>query len=124
MLRFGIDALISYGDTQPSVQTLFESGHSRVLLICARAGQRLAEHRSPCQVALHVIRGTTLFFEGARSLEISAGDLVALPPHAPHRFEAVSDSVILAILAPHPARDRYPEDQVNRIVPKAPHQIL
>jgi quercetin dioxygenase-like cupin family protein len=121
MIRFKLGTLIRFDDGGPAVQSVAESGHTRVTLITLKAGQGLKDHRTACQVCLQLLQGTAVVIEEGKSLEAGEGDLILIPPGAKHRVEAVADCAILAILTPHPARAQYPPDQVDRIVPRLPH---
>ena len=124
MIRFKLDDLIRFDGSAPHLQSVAESGHCRVTLICLKEGQSLKDHRTACQVAIHLLRGTAHIVEEGKSLLAVEGDLVLIPPGARHRVEAEGDCALLAILAPHPARKQYPEDQVDRWIPHAPHEAV
>jgi quercetin dioxygenase-like cupin family protein len=124
MIRFKLDDLVRFDDQAPSLVTLLESGHTRVLLVAMRPGQKLKDHRAPSQVTVHVLKGTALLLEGGRPTPLQAGDLVFLPPGAVHRLEATEECAALVTLSPHPAGEAYPKDQRDRLVPQARHEAL
>ena len=79
-----------------SAQTL-HGGHDHMLrqtLIALTAGAELAEHNSPGQATLQVLRGRVRVSAGADSWTGEAGDLLVIPPQR-HSLHADSDAVVL-----------------------------
>lgn len=71
------------------------SGHFlRQTVIALVAGQELAEHESPGEATLQVLRGKVVLRAGDDRCEGSAGAHLTIPPTR-HALEAVDDSVIL-----------------------------
>ncbi|HXI03401.1 MAG TPA: cupin domain-containing protein [Candidatus Saccharimonadales bacterium] len=124
MIKLSIDDLTSFHDQGPHLQTLAESAHARVLLACLRPGQALKDHTTPCQVAIHVVRGTARVHEAGRSTEAREGELVIVPAGSRHRVEAAAETVLLISLSPHPAASKYPAEHRDRIVSQVPHQAV
>lgn len=124
MIRFKLDDLIRFDGSAPHLQSVAESGNTRVTLICLKEGQSLKDHRTECQVTIHMLRGRAVIIEEGKSLQAREGELVLIPSGARHRVEAEGDCALLAILAPHPARKQYPEDQVDRWIPHASHEVV
>ena len=77
-------------------------GHEHSLrqtVIALAAGNGLAEHDSPGEATLQVLRGRVVLRAGADSCTGTAGDLLVIPP-ARHALDAVEDSaVLLTVLA-------------------------
>ena len=77
-------------------------GHEHFLretVIALAAGRSLAEHESPGEATLQVLRGKVRLVAGEQTCECSAGDFVVIP-RARHSLEAVEDSaVLLTVLA-------------------------
>ncbi|MCV7106197.1 cupin domain-containing protein [Mycolicibacterium chitae] len=84
-----------------SAQTV-RGGHDHSLretVIALAGGQQLAEHESPGEATLQVLRGKVRLIAGDDSCECSTGDFVVIPP-VRHSLEAVEDSaVLLTVLA-------------------------
>ncbi len=84
-----------------SAQTV-RGGHDHSLretVIALAGGQQLAEHESPGEATLQVLRGKVRLIAGEESCECSTGDFVVIPP-VRHSLEAVEDSaVLLTVLA-------------------------
>lgn len=124
MIRFKLADLEQFDDRAPSLMTLLESGHTRVLLVAMRPGQGLKDHRAPCQVSVHMLKGKALLLEAGKPTPVQAGDLLFLPAGAVHRLEAIEECAALVTLSPHPAGEGYPKDQRDRLVPQASHEAL
>jgi quercetin dioxygenase-like cupin family protein len=72
-------------------------GHENALretVIALRAGHELAEHESPHEATLQVLRGRVRMVAGADSWEGASGDHLTVPPQR-HSLEAIEDSVVL-----------------------------
>lgn len=72
-------------------------GHENALretVIALRAGHELAEHESPHEATLQVLRGRVRLIAGADTWEGASGDHLAVPARR-HSLEAVEDSVVL-----------------------------
>jgi len=72
-------------------------GHDHLLrqtLIALTAGTELAEHNSPGQATLQVLRGRVRVTAGPDTWTGEAGDLLVIPPER-HGLHADSDAVIL-----------------------------
>lgn len=77
-------------------------GHEHSLrqtVIALAAGQELAEHQSPGEATLQVLRGHVRLIAGDDSADGSMGDYLVIPP-ARHSLTAIEDSaVLLTVLA-------------------------
>jgi quercetin dioxygenase-like cupin family protein len=63
-------------------------------VIAMVAGHGLAEHDSPGEATLQVLRGRVRFTAGASSCELGAGDFLPLPRER-HSVDALEDAVLL-----------------------------
>ena len=63
-------------------------------MIAMRAGAALAEHESPGEATLQVLRGRVRLTAGTAAVEGGAGDLLVIPPLR-HAVEALEPSVLL-----------------------------
>jgi quercetin dioxygenase-like cupin family protein len=70
----------------------------RQTLVGLRAGEALAEHDSPGESTLQVLRGRVRLIVGDDTWEGPAGDHVGIPPER-HALEAIEDSVIMLTVA-------------------------
>jgi quercetin dioxygenase-like cupin family protein len=117
-----IDSFARFDDEKPAIHTLAESGHAKLLLVCLKAGQVLKDHKSSSQVTAHFLRGSGVFAVDGTPARGEPGTLFLVAPGRFHRIHADSDCVVLVILTPHPAGERYPRDQRDRIVSASPPQ--
>lgn len=72
-------------------------GHENALretVIALRAGHELAEHESPHEATLQVLRGRVRLVAGADSWEGASGDHFTVPTQR-HSLEAIEDAVVL-----------------------------
>ena len=119
MLQLVPESLIRFDDIKPSIITLADSGHARVLLVCLKKGQMLGDHKSASQISAWFLRGKGTFYADGHPAEAGPGCLILLEANRFHRIHAEEDCVVLVTMTPHPARDRYPQDQIDRIVSRA-----
>ncbi len=79
-------------------------GHERLLrqtVIAMVKDATLAEHASPGEASVYVLRGRVLLAAGGQSWEGRDGDLLIVPD-APHSLQAMQDSAVLLTVAKHP----------------------
>lgn len=79
-------------------------GHDHVLrqtLLALVAGRELAEHDSPGEATLQVLRGRVRLVAGDDAVEGAAGDLLTIPPRR-HALLAVDDAAVLLTVAGAP----------------------
>ena len=70
----------------------------RQTLIALAAGRELAEHDSPGEATLQVLRGRVRLVAGDDTLEGGAGDLLTIPPRR-HSLLALDDAAVLLTVA-------------------------
>ena len=93
----------SPGGGSRAAQTV-AGGHEKVLrqtVIALARDAALAEHASPGEATLFVLRGRVTLTAGAESWEGRDGDLLIIPD-APHSLTAQADSAVLLTVAKHP----------------------
>lgn len=69
-------------------------GVLRQTMIVLLAGAELSEHDSPPEATLHVLAGTIRLIGFERAWELTADDLIPIPPER-HSVTAVDDSTFL-----------------------------
>lgn len=92
------------GDTRVSRTVV--GGHEKALrqtVIALAKDAALAEHVSPGEATLIVLRGRVTLAAGTESWEGREGDLLILPD-APHSLTALTDSAVLLTVVKHPLR--------------------
>lgn len=76
-------------------------GHEHALrqtLITLTAGAGLAEHNSPGEATLQVLRGRVRLTAAGDSVEAEAGGFLVIPPQR-HSLDALDDSAVLLMVA-------------------------
>ena len=68
--------------------------HLRQTVIVLLAGQELADHESPGESTLQVLRGRVSLKTHSEAIEGTAGDLMVIPPER-HSLGAPEESVVL-----------------------------
>lgn len=84
-------------------QALLTAPGLRATLFRFAAGQELSEHTSPARVLVQVMAGECEFSVEGKPHRIRPGELMHLPPKAPHAVKAVTDLTLLVVQAAPPA---------------------
>ncbi len=103
MQKFSLEALArehleraTTSATRRSADTIY-GGHEHALrqtILALLAGASLAEHASPGEATLLVLRGRVRLHAGADAWDGRTGDLLVIP-QARHSLDAIEDSVVL-----------------------------
>lgn len=98
-----VDEHLTIARTASSGRSAFTvfGGHDhrlRQTLIALAAGHELADHESPGEATLHVLKGVVSLTTPPESLQLSAGDLVAIPSER-HGLSALEDCAVLLTVA-------------------------
>lgn len=91
------DALLAKAreaSAQRAARTVYDGPKLRQLMLALLGGAELAEHASPPEATVQVISGRILLRGDGREWELSAGDLLPIPPER-HSVRAEEDSVFL-----------------------------
>jgi quercetin dioxygenase-like cupin family protein len=78
--------------------TLRKAPNIQIVLLTQQAGNVLDEHRAAGPITLQVVRGRVRFATADRTVDLSAGMLLALDAGIIHSVEALDDSVSLLTL--------------------------
>jgi quercetin dioxygenase-like cupin family protein len=73
---------------------VFVGTYMRQALLALTAGSELAEHDSPPEATLQVLRGAVRLATGGQSWELNVGDLIAIPPER-HSVTALEDAAFI-----------------------------
>lgn len=74
-------------------RTLYHGDGLRQTMVALLSGAELAEHESPLEAFLYVLKGRITIHGHRRKWEVSAGEQIPIPPER-HSVTAVTDSVI------------------------------
>jgi len=80
-------------------RTLFATSTTRVVLFAFAAGQSLSEHSTPREGLVQMLSGRCNFTVNGKLHPLVAGDLLHLPPGAPHAVSAPERFSMLLILS-------------------------
>jgi len=82
-------------------RTLFRTANSRVVLFGFADGQELTEHTSTQHALIQILSGECDFSVNGVNHALKTGDLLHLPPHAPHAVKAKGQfSMLLTLVKP------------------------
>jgi quercetin dioxygenase-like cupin family protein len=81
-------------------RTLLVAPAARVVLFRFAAGQELTEHTNPARALVQVLEGACEFSVAGKTHALQPGDLLHLPPGAPHAVRAAESFTMLLILLP------------------------
>lgn len=65
-----------------------------------KKGSHVPEHHHMHEQISHVVEGSLNFLLEGKTVTVSAGEILCIPPHAPHEVIALEDSVALDIFNP------------------------
>ena len=84
-------------------RTLLRTSNGRVVLFGFAQGQELSEHTSTQHALVQILSGECEFALSGRTHQLKAGDLVYMPPGAPHALKATQQfSMFLTLFKPGP----------------------
>ena len=79
--------------------TLSQEPALRLVLMLLGKGTKMPEHQAAGPLTLHVLSGSVALRTGGRTVEIGAGELIALESAIEHEVEALEESACLLTLA-------------------------
>lgn len=85
----------SYQNGEPCGRTLVKGSALRIMLMALRAGARLREHHASGPISIQVIEGSLRVSLPTESVQLVAGQLLALESGIRHDVEAIEDSAFL-----------------------------
>jgi quercetin dioxygenase-like cupin family protein len=80
-------------------RTLLRTDNSRLVLFGFEEGQELTEHTSTQHATVQILSGKCDFTVGTTTHQMKAGDLLYMPPGAPHAVKATSRFSMLLTLS-------------------------
>jgi quercetin dioxygenase-like cupin family protein len=88
----------TYSDAGIVSRTVLATKELRVVLFAFAAGQELTDHTSPSRALVMALDGVADFKVGDKTHELRAGDLLHMPPNAPHAVLAREPFSMLLVL--------------------------
>lgn len=85
---------------------LVSGEHITIAQVYLAPGGGAAKHSHPNEQFSYILRGTLRFWIGdeEKVVDVRAGEIMHLPPHLPHRAEALDDVFAIDVFSP-PRRD-------------------
>lgn len=80
-------------------RTLLATANTRVVLFAFAEGQSLSEHSTPRSALVQILTGRCKFTVGDKVHLLGAGDLLHMPPGAPHSVRALERFSMLLTLS-------------------------
>ncbi len=85
--------------TGRSSKTLVKQPDFRIVLIALKQGTVLKEHHADGRISVQTLQGRLRLRVGDQTVELAAGQLLAVDPGIPHDVEAVAESAFLLTIA-------------------------
>jgi quercetin dioxygenase-like cupin family protein len=88
-------------DLNPLLQRHFIVGQDIMLArVLLKKGCVVPEHSHSNEQVTHVLEGALKFWIDGRVLVVNAGEVLTIPPHMPHKAEALEDTVDMDVFCP------------------------
>ena len=92
---------IELEDLNPLLQRQFVVGQNvMVARVLLRKGCIVPEHSHHNEQITYILEGALKFWIDGKEIIVNAGEVLTIPPHMPHKAEAVQDTVDLDIFNP------------------------
>src|SRR5690349_13416000 len=75
--------------------TLLKTDETEIIRLIMNAGKVLADHKAPGDITIHCLEGKMTLTALGKSQELTAGQLVYLPPGEPHSVHCIDDASFL-----------------------------
>lgn len=88
-------------DLNPLLQRHFVVGQDLMLArVLLKRGCIVPEHSHHNEQITYILEGALKFWIDGKIIIVSAGEVLAIPPHMPHKAEALADTVDLDVFNP------------------------
>ncbi len=92
---------IEVEDLNPLLQRHFVVGQNVMLArVLLKRGCIVPEHSHHNEQITYILEGALKFWIDGRELIVNAGEVLTIPPHMPHKAEALEDTVDLDVFNP------------------------
>ena len=112
----------------PLLQRQFVVGENvMVARVLMKKGCIIPLHSHHNEQVTYILEGALKFWIDGKEIVVNAGEVLTIPPHMPHKAEAVADTVDLDIFNPPRAdwinkSDQYLRDEESKKA-KVPHRV-
>jgi quercetin dioxygenase-like cupin family protein len=94
-------AAVELEDLNPLLQRQFVVGQSvMVARVLLKKGCIVPLHSHHNEQITYILEGALKFWIDGREIVVNAGEVLTIPPHMPHKAEAMADTVDLDIFNP------------------------
>ena len=88
-------------DLNPLLQRQFVVGQEMMLArVLLKKGCIVPEHSHHNEQITYVLEGALKFWIDGKVIVVNSGEVLTIPPHMPHKAEALSDTVDLDVFSP------------------------
>jgi quercetin dioxygenase-like cupin family protein len=88
-------------DLNPLLQRQFVVGQNVMLArVLLKKGCVVPEHSHHNEQITYILQGALKFWIDGKEIVVSAGEVLTIPPHMPHKAEALADTVDLDVFSP------------------------
>jgi quercetin dioxygenase-like cupin family protein len=92
---------VALEDLNPLLQRQFIVGQEMMLArVLLRKGCVVPEHSHHNEQITYILEGALKFWIDGKEIVVNAGEVLAIPPHMPHKAEALADTVDLDVFNP------------------------
>ena len=91
-------------DLNPLLQRQFVVGQEMMLArVLLKKGCIVPEHSHHNEQITYVLEGALKFWIDGKVIVVNSGEVLTIPPHMPHKAEALADTVDLDVFSPQRA---------------------
>jgi quercetin dioxygenase-like cupin family protein len=100
-LRYIPWSTVALEDLNPLLQRQFVVGQEMMLArVLLKKGCIVPEHSHHNEQLTYILEGALKFWIDGREIVVNAGEVLCIPPHMPHKAEALADTVDLDVFCP------------------------
>jgi quercetin dioxygenase-like cupin family protein len=92
---------VALEDLNPLLQRQFVVGHDIMLArVLLKKGCIVPEHSHHNEQLTYILEGALKFWIDGKEIVVNAGEVLTIPPHMPHKAEALEDTIDLDVFNP------------------------
>lgn len=91
-------SLVDYQKDAIVSRTLLRNPSGHIVLFAFDTGQELSEHTSPYDVMVLAFEGEADFVFKGETFRMKTGDMLLMPPNAPHSLRAITPFKMLLVM--------------------------
>jgi quercetin dioxygenase-like cupin family protein len=86
-------------DLKPKFEPIFSADGLKVVRLTVPAGGAVPEHHANVDVVVSIVRGAGSFVVDQKERRVRQGDVIVLPPRAPHSVTADEELELIVVQA-------------------------